>query len=688
MKRIIFVILLLSLHCVFAQKKEEKKGLFAKQPPTNELSWEKKLEFADKLFGEGDYYSAIRYYNECLSEKLNHAHCLANLAESYYLSFDYANAMPQYKKLVDENSAEYPAAKFNYAMCLKLNCKYAEAKTVFKDFITNYSGDEAAVYNKKTVREMEGCDFAMKAMADTIKYIVINVGDVINSSYNEMAPVPTNDSGIVFSAIPSDTIIHDFNNSEDYYTKLYKSRLSDTGWSQPMAIENLNVKKEMNANGAYSLDKKKFYFSRYSKDKDAKATSIIYVSEIKENDEFRGGDKLPAPINKCDCEECDCIFTQPAIGSGPNGEEVLYFVSNRPGGQGGMDIWYSVINKDGSFSNPMNAGKEINTPDDEITPSYHNKSKTLYFSSNGMVSMGTFDIYKSNGSMGVWSKPENMGYPINSCVDDVYFTLEDNDFGDGYFSSNRVGSFTVKNATCCQDIYRLFKIRPPVFAVTGFIFQQGDTTKIPIEGAMIGIAIDTVFASDTSRKDKAYFWNLKGETVYKITVNKPGFLPGSVTVSTVGLRKSDTIVQNVYLEKLVVGVAYTLEDIYYDYDKWNLREESQKSLDNLLFLLNENPTIIVEIGSHTDSKGSDDYNKKLSQRRAESVLKYLTAKGIDKKRLKAKGYGETVPIAPNENPDGTDNPEGRQMNRRTVFKIVGETKGKVTHLQNKPKVVR
>ena len=171
-----------------------------------------------------------------------------------------------------------------------------------------------------------------------------------------------------------------------------------------------------------------------------------------------------------------------------------------------------------------------------------------------------------------------------------------------------------------------------------------------------------------------YFFTLKHNKSYKIEATKEGYFPNEEWANTMGVTKSDTLHRWIPLKKLELNKIIVLKDIYYDFDKATLRDESNRTLGKLVDILNINPSIIVELGAHTDSKGQDAYNEKLSQRRAESVVKYLKKHGIPKDRLVAKGYGEGTPIADNTNPDGTDNPEGRQMNRRTEIKVVGKTK--------------
>ena len=293
---------------------------------------------------------------------------------------------------------------------------------------------------------------------------------------------------------------------------------------------------------------------------------------------------------------------------------------------------------------------------------------------------GGYDVFTTVGRQRKWTKPENVGFPLNSTVDDMYFVADGDEEG-GYFVSNRKGTIALKSETCCDDIFRYNWDRDyiPKFAVQGFAYNEDDSTKTSfkdyevklyqIDRDSTEILINEAYIVD----ERLFLFPLKQNKNYKLVALKDGYFPNDATVSTMGLKRSDTLFREIPLKKLELNQSIVLKDVYYDFDKSTLREESNNTLSRLVEILNSNPGIIVELGSHTDSKGDDMYNQKLSQRRAESVVRYLKKAGIDKDRLVAKGYGETQFIAENTNPDGSDNPEGRQLNRRTEIKVIGKT---------------
>src|SRR5690606_12731413 len=286
---------------------------------------------------------------------------------------------------------------------------------------------------------------------------------------------------------------------------------------------------------------------------------------------------------------------------------------------------------------------------------YHASTKTLYFSSNGHIGMGGFDIFSAKGEKTEFETPVNAGYPLNSGADDIYFTAGETKkmF---YFVSNRPGIIGLKSETCCDDIFSAFNNFVPKFAVEGSITQVHEGEVNALSGVKITITdvtdgTEKIVKSDELSGDK-YFYDLQAGKKYNIKFQKKDHFPEYLAINTIGVEESETFSHNIGLNKIVKNKAYTLAKIFYDYKSTALKDESKGVLDTLYALLIENPEIIIELSSHTDSIGSDSYNMQLSQGRAESCVNYLVAKGLPKERLIAKGYGRNFPIAPNTKPDG------------------------------------
>jgi outer membrane protein OmpA-like peptidoglycan-associated protein len=367
--------------------------------------------------------------------------------------------------------------------------------------------------------------------------------------------------------------------------------------------------------------------------------------------------------------------THPTMGrESKKNQEVLYFVSDRPGTRGGLDIWYTEYDaRKKMFKKPKNAGSKLNTVGSEATPFYDVKTKTLYYSTDGKANIGGLDVFKAAGELNKWDPSVNLGTPINSTADDLDFALSVDGKG-GFVVSNRKGGQSLYNATCCDDIYEFVKTEFIVMYVTGNVLDK--RTKEFIKETTVNVYIvngeEKYLAEQVKSKNGEYTIQLRPGFNYSIEPSTEGYLNTAIELSTTQLKKTDTLKRNVELLK-ISDQPIVIPQVNYEFNSPVLTLESKMILDTTLVqLLKRNPDIIVEISSHTDNKGTDEYNNALSQKRAESVVTYLKSKGIKNDRLKAKGYGESKPVAPNENADGSDNPEGRQLNRRTEFRIIGK----------------
>ena len=388
--------------------------------------------------------------------------------------------------------------------------------------------------------------------------------------------------------------------------------------------------------------------------------------------------------------------TQPAIGyTSKSNLEVVYFVSDRPGGRGGLDIWYTYYDpRKKDYVQPRNCGSKINTSGDEMTPFYDLVTRQLYFSSTGHPGLGGLDIFKSMGELRKWYPVENVGYPINSSYDDLYFNISKNR-EDGFLVSNRPSPNSFRNPTCCDDIYQ--------YRWTDFIRVAVQGTIYPVEAEKMGKNLDQAqlmamkntikpldkgiislymidkktkerlfIARDTTREDGHYNFDLIPDRDYKLEMEGFQYFNEQVNISTDGVNFTYTIDMPPIYVNILSDKPIVLKNVYYELDKSELSTQAKQAIDSTLYELMQKATdIVVEVSAHTDSIGNVEYNKKLSQERADNVVKYLVSKGINKKRLIAKGYGSEKPVAPNTKPDGTDNPEGREKNRRSEFRVIG-----------------
>ena len=332
-------------------------------------------------------------------------------------------------------------------------------------------------------------------------------------------------------------------------------------------------------------------------------------------------------------------------------------------------MWVAELDPQGRPSNPQNLGAVINTKGDEQAPYYHSPSRTLVFSTDGRVGMGGQDLFAAPGTVGNWGEPVNLGYPVNSVKDDVYFLST----GGAKNILENVLLSSDRSAACCLELFSLSKQRP-VKQISGLVVAC--ESNEPLAGASLSI-VDAgnqpVFTKVTDASG-TYSFTLEDFAPLKANATKEGYRSGALEVGVP--RDEETLLlanPAICLSKIPeVGETEVLNNVYYEFNKAYLLEASFASLDKLVAMLKDNPRVTIEIGGHTDSKGADDYNQRLSEARAQSVVDYLVGKGIDKTRLMARGYGETMPVAPNTHADGSDNPEGREKNRRTEFKILSK----------------
>ncbi len=334
----------------------------------------------------------------------------------------------------------------------------------------------------------------------------------------------------------------------------------------------------------------------------------------------------------------------------------LYFTSDMPGGFGGKDIWSSVDHGTG-WEPPVNLGPTINTAGDEMFPTM--VGDALYFSSTAHNNMGGLDIFETHREGAFWSEPKNMGYPVNSARDDFGFSMNSTGTA-GYLSSSRSGT---------DRIYTLF-VHQPQFVLEGTVTNE-DGSPVPFALVMLNNLAELMNVQDTADANGHFRRQLDPNTVYSVLVWQNVFFFFFFFASTIGLGLSTTLHANLQLDSLVMYKPIAVPNIYYDYDRWEIRPDAAVELDKLARVFKDNPGLTFELGAHTDSRGGDMYNLVLSDARAKSAVDYLIRQGVSPDRLTAKGYGETMPV--NGCVNGVKCTEEEfQANRRTEFKVISE----------------
>jgi len=638
--------------------------------------------FAENAIRLGDIYSAIAYYEAFLKNNQNSYENWYEIALLYKQARDYQKSEKAYKIIVENQIKKFPDAQFYYARMLKANGNYEAAKAEYTKFTTskNNSDIENIKQLKKLAKaEIVGCDTAIELSKGKYSALVKHLNESINKAHIEASPLILDSNTLIYGSLNEDDLeLYDLEKKDSIpVRKLYVAKKTNKEWNGGQQLKGPFNEKNVNiGNGAMSPDGKRFYFTKCKPNFEGKMICRLFVS-TKEKETWTEPKDLGNSVNS---EEFTA--TMPAVGiDSKKNQEVIYFVSDRTqSSKGGLDIWYTTYDsKKKIYKDPKNLGGTINTVGDEMTPTYDNENKTLYFSSDGFPGLGELDIFQSVGEIKTWSVPENIGAPFNSSADDIYYVKGKNTKEkSGFFVSNRKGGISLMNETCCDDIYEYTDPQYLNIFIAGKIIEvSSDSIEKSIAPvAKTPVSLFKINKDSTESLLKTTITNEKGEYSfqveqgknYKVLAEGQGYLNKKIEVSTDTITKSDTIRTNIGIKQTPKG-SIVISNIYYETAKAELRQDSQENLDkDLVNLLKDNPKLIIEISSHTDDVGTNDYNQKLSQARAESVVNYLIGHGIDKARLIAKGYGEGKPIAPNSTP------EGRQKNRRTEFKIIGYVK--------------
>lgn len=679
MRRLLFIFVTLSTINVFAQSKH---------------LW---LKYADDAFAKKDYATAIDYYKKITDDttalktmvlpyevqlvnlktkdfqpdttkrlgkerkakisKLDYVN--HQLAHSYRLNFDYQNAVVHFKKVVDNGS--YPEDMNYYALALLQTKNYDTALFIYDILMESEKNDSL---KKIFQKNLSSCYFALDSNSHK-ELISVKKMDttVFNVGTSNFAPMYWNSpTKLLFtSARKGGVLLNPEKQDSRYLCDLYYTELKDTGWAKATNFGRPVNTGLHEGSSVISSDDIMFY-TRWS---DANRNeSFIYMAKMKDG-YFYESYKLTETVNKPGYKAM-----QPYVSF--DGTK-LFFSSNRPGGHGGFDLYVCNIDEKGLTGEARNLGPVINTSGDEVTPFFHTISNTLFFSSNGHVGMGGLDVFKSslNTDDSVYAKPKNLGNPINSSKDDAYFIL-DRTQAKGYFSSDREDC----PGGNCYDIYE-FENEPILFDITGTVYDYDNLE--PIAGALV--TLKDVTGEEEPQflitNDKGvYFSTLKVDKQYFLKAQKKGYQASSASATTKGLTETTHIVQDFTLT-LIPQEDVVIEGIEYDFNKATLRPKSMEVLDKIYDYLVLNDNFSIEINSHTDTRGSDKLNQKLSQARAQSCVTYLISKGIKKERLLPTGYGESKPLVSDEEiakftPKSEEWEAAHQKNRRTAFKVLKE----------------
>lgn len=634
---------------------------------------------ADAYFQNKDYYAASTFYKKALKinsdssqvvlpytseNKQNvkdniiedYEGSIFNLAESSRLYRNFLEAEKYYAVASTFGKPKYKNALFYYGECLRANKKFPQAITAFQQFIAKNKADDLV---KTATLEILSCKFALKEMRYPRLLQINKVPEKINGLGSNYAALKNNDNfyytssrpvaaagkSEVIKAVRGETIVT--TKANPFINNIYFAKDSLNSNDISVKMLDLNLPKDMET-AAISFNPKGnvAYFTAWRE----KEKYAIYQSK-KDGDKWSNPIPLGLQINDKQFNSAQPFVTSDG--------KFLIFSSDRSGGFGKYDLWYASIRTDGSVGQPVNLGSEINTEADEKAPYYNTLTHKLLFSTDGRVGFGGLDFFESDGDFINWSTPVNMGYPFNSSKDDVYFTAINADASKGYISSDR-------ESACCLEI---FEVKREYISISGIISDCN--TKKPLNGVSVKMIDQDVQKSITTDFNGRYEFRIDSRRPVKLNISKENYFALNKDYSYEEVAKADTLMHVDYcINSFKINAPIILENIYYEFNSAELTASSQKTLDALVAIMEDNPEMEIELGAHTDDIGTDAYNLDLSERRAKSCLNYLASKNIAESRMSSKGYGENMPIVANRFKNGKDNPDGRMRNRRTEFKVI------------------
>ena len=612
----------------------------------------KQYEKGYAFMRDQQFTDAIRYAKTAAQEDPGFTEAYLMIAEAYSMMKESDLAVLYYKKAIYSNPSFSSKLYYYTAREYMRSNNYNEALEYFVQYF-----EEAGIDKSKASPEIkehyDQCVYRAKLMTDSNHIKLVNMGPNVNSKLDEYQPSFTADDGeLIFTVLrPSDayTECKSCPNEED----LYISRQENGVW-QPREPLGAPVNSHFNEGAqCISPDGKYVIFTACNRE-DGYGSCDLYWSK-------KVGDKWTVPENIGKPVNTNFWESQPTFGADG---KTIYYTSNRPGGKGKCDIWKTTMTEDGVFTEPENVGEPINTSGDELAPYLHPNGMVLYFVSSGHPGMGGQDLFYSLAdSKGKWNQPINMGYPINT--EDNESSIVVNARGTrGFVASNKAGGLGR------MDIYWFEmpeKMRPqPVTYLKGRIFNAKDSSVISAKFKVIDLetGVERVMSSSDPETGE-FLVCIPTNGKYALHAHHPQYLFYSDNFELDSSYNVKPYHKDIYMNPIEMGESMVLRNIFFDTDKAVLKKESEVELNNLYELMRNNPKMRVEISGHTDNQGSREHNLKLSSSRAKAVYDYLVAKGIKVDRMRYKGYGFDKPIATN------DTPEGRAMNRRTEFKIVG-----------------
>lgn len=593
----------------------------------------------------GNYKDAIESLQEAIQRDAGYVEAYLSLAGVYGQIKDYKQSTSYYEKAFSLDSNYTSDFRLPYSINLAGMGEFEKALNAITALLSkpniNSNTKKAAEYRRKCYQF--AVDYAKEHSSNNYVFAPKNLGDNINTAESEYFPsMPIDGSSLIFTRR-----LNNFN--EDFFA----AKRNGNGWDKAFRLNgSINTPQNEGAQNI-SQDGNWLVFTGCNRP-DGFGSCDIYISYLT-NDGWSEALSLGNKINSDQWESQPCLSPD---------KRDLYFASRRFGGYGGSDIYVAHLQANGKWSEPENLGPEVNTSGDEQCPFIHADNQTLYFTSNNWPGYGDEDLFIARKQAnGKWSKPENLGYPVNT-IDREGTLFIAADGKTAYFASDRSDS---KGGL---DIYS-FELREDIrpartLWVKGKVFDKKTSAGLPSTVELIDLASKQTISRVQTDETGNYLITLPVGKDYAFNVNRRGYLFYSDNYSLKEKAPDSTYEKNIPLQPIEVNASIVLKNIFFDINKYDLKPESQVELDKVVQLLQENPTVKIQIEGHTDNVGNAADNQKLSESRAKAVVNYLSSKGIALTRLIPKGFGATQPIADN------NTEEGRAQNRRTELKIISK----------------
>ena len=635
MRILAFLLLLFSCPVLFAQNQLSTKNKKAIELYT----------LADNFRVRGQYDQAVNMLLEAIEKDRGFEEAYYRLGITFKSMHEYGKSIDIFLKGLDLTKDPKRKKIFNFELgdsYLKVG-SYRKALDYLNQFL------EAEILNKPKIELARfwkrNAEFSLQNMKVNSQFQPQALSDSLNRFKMQYFPVLTADEQqMIFTRRKG----AGQNDDEDL---VISTRKANGDWGTPVSI-SANINTEDNeGTSTISADGRQLIFTSCLGRKGFGSCDLFQSKKI--------GDEWTVPVNMGAQINSAAWESQPSLSSDGR---ILYFVSDRRGGQGGRDLYLSYQMDDGKWTKAENMGAIVNTGFDEFSPFIHSNGRTLYFASDGRPGFGGYDIYKTEKQNAQWTEPVNFGYPIND-HEDQFSLFVTADGERGYYSHEEARKL---NATKIFEITVPEELRPKVISnvVKGIVRDK--KTKKPLKSKVELFDIqknELVSRVNSDSINGSYLMVLTQGSDYALYISAEGYLFRNLNFNYENEAVPKPVVIDVDLERADAGASIVLNNIFFEYDKYELQEKSITELDRVVQFLTDNPKIKVEISGHTDNKGSDAYNLQLSQKRAQAVADYLIKKGLDVKRLKQIGFGSTKPITPN------DTDENRQRNRRIEFKI-------------------